>query len=201
MSANRARCLDALVRTNKSVNVVVVTLDNLDDFVVVGHPLHPAFGYLSAVHQSDYLRGYFMHHHGGGYSDVKEPSDDWASAFDRIENDPRIWIVGYQEPSSRDCARIESRLGRDLRRRSGLLAGNGAIICRPGTSLTAEWTAEQERRLNYYGRLLEQHPARDAYGTNPDYPLPWTILQAQCCSHFSSSMASTCFSTPRCVRG
>lgn len=179
MSANRARCLDALVRRNPHSEVTLVTADTLADYVVAGDPLHPAFEYLSAVHQSDYLRGYFMHHHGGGYSDIKEPFADWSPAFTRIEDDPNIWMVGYQEPSSKDCARIESNLGRDLRRRSGLLAGNGAFICRPGTPLTTEWTAEQERRLSYYEPLLRQHPAQDAYGTNPDYPLPWTILQAQ----------------------
>ena len=37
--------------------------------------------------------------------------------------------------------------------------------------MTTEWTAEQERRLSYYEPLLRQHPAQDAYGTNPDYRL------------------------------
>lgn len=56
-----------------------------------------------------------MHRHGGGYSDIKEPFADWSPAFTRIEDDPNIWMVGYQQPSSKDCARIESNLGRDLR--------------------------------------------------------------------------------------
>lgn len=179
MSENRLRGLDALVRANPSAEVVLVGPDNLDDFVVAGHPLHSAMSHLSAVHQSDYLRGYFMHHHGGGYSDIKAATADWSTAFSRIENDSNIWMVGYQEPSSKDCARIESKFGRHLRRRSGLLAGNAAFICRPGSPLTAEWLAEQERRLSYYERLLRCFPAADAYGTNADYLLPWTILQAQ----------------------
>lgn len=179
MSENRLRGLDALVRANPSAEVVLVGPDNLNDFVVAAHPLHSAMSHLSAVHQSDYLRGYFMHHHGGGYSDIKAATADWSTAFSRIENDPNIWMVGYQEPSSKDCARIESKLGRHLRRRSGLLAGNAAFICRPGSPLTAEWLAEQERRLSYYEPLLRRFPAADAYGTNSDYPLPWTILQAQ----------------------
>ncbi|GAB3578069.1 hypothetical protein GCM10027579_01090 [Calidifontibacter terrae] len=120
-----------------------------------------------------------MHHYGGGYSDIKRPLADWSPAFARIEDEGDVWMVGYQEPSSKDCARIESPLGKELRRRSGVLAGNGAFICRPGTLLTAEWTAEQERRMSYYEPLLRQHPAQDAYGTNKDYPVPWTMLQAQ----------------------
>ena len=74
---------------------------------------------------------------------------------------------------------IESKLGRHLRRRSGMLAGNGAFLCRPRTPLTAEWLAESGRRLDYYLDLLVEHPATDPLGTNADYPLPWTILQAQ----------------------
>lgn len=179
MSANRRRCLDALVTKNRDLDVVLVTASNLAGFLAPQAPLHPAFEHLSANHKSDYLRGYFMHHHGGGYSDIKEPHQAWSPAFDLICDEPEAWLVGYQEPSSKDCARIESRLGRDLRRHSGRLVGNGAFICRPGTPLTAEWVAEQERRLDYYGSVLRRHPAADAFGTNAGYPVPWTMLQAQ----------------------
>lgn len=48
MSANRARCLDALVRRNPHAEVTLVTADTLADYVVAGHPLHPAFKYLPA---------------------------------------------------------------------------------------------------------------------------------------------------------
>ena len=50
-----------------------MTPANLQDWVVAGHPLHPAYNDLSLVHRSDYLRAYLLHHHGGGYCDLKRP--------------------------------------------------------------------------------------------------------------------------------
>lgn len=177
MSDGRRQCLRELQQ--QPVDVDLVTADQLSRIVLEEYPLHPAFADLSAVHRSDYLRAYCMHHHGGGYSDVKAPTADWTAGFDLLQADRSAWMVGYQEPSSVDCARIESGLGRELRRRSGLLAGNCAFIFRPRTTLTAEWLAEVERRLDYFAPLLRRAPARDPFGDTPDYPVPWTMLQAQ----------------------
>ena len=68
MNETRLNGLNKL-RSVSGCNVVLITPDNLNDFLI--EPLHPAYKYLSLVHRSDYLRAYFMHYHGGGYSDIK----------------------------------------------------------------------------------------------------------------------------------
>ena len=70
MGPNRQRCLENL-KTQSGMNVILVTKDNLSDFVLPEHPIHPAYKYLSLNHHSDYLRCYFMYHYGGVYSDIK----------------------------------------------------------------------------------------------------------------------------------
>ena len=69
MSANRQRCL-ASMKENIGVPLILITPDNLQEYILDSHPLHEAYPYLSNVHKSDYLRAYFMHHHGGGYADI-----------------------------------------------------------------------------------------------------------------------------------
>lgn len=64
MSNDRAECFRDMQQKN-SVPIVLVSEDNLEQFIVNGYPLHKAYPYLSAVHKSDYLRAYFMHHYGG----------------------------------------------------------------------------------------------------------------------------------------
>lgn len=66
----RVEGLDAM-RQMIGVPVELITPEKLPAWVVEGHPLHPMYSQLSYVHRSDYLRAYFMAHHGGGYSDIK----------------------------------------------------------------------------------------------------------------------------------
>jgi hypothetical protein len=42
MNANRRRGLEEIERVNTGLEIVLVTPDNLGDFLVDGHPLHPA---------------------------------------------------------------------------------------------------------------------------------------------------------------
>ncbi len=178
MSNARVTCLNSL-RDVSGVEVVLVTTSNLHEWILESHPLHVAYEHLSMVHRSDYLRCYLMHYHGGGYSDIKSIGSSWIEYFDYFEVDPSLWVLGYPEPESSAAANVAGRLGRDIRRYYSRLAGNGAFICRPGTQFTREWLGEVERRLNYYAPLLALHPARDPWGSNDDYPVPWTGLQAQ----------------------
>ena len=57
-------------------------------FILPDHPLHPAFPYLSLVHQADYMRTYMMRYYGGGYSDIKHVHFDYQPYFDRLFNGP-----------------------------------------------------------------------------------------------------------------
>lgn len=83
ITENRARNIE-LTKNNLGVDLLLVTPDNLGEYILPEYPLHPAYQYLSNVHKSDYLRAYFMHHHGGGYADVKLFENDWNSAFNHL---------------------------------------------------------------------------------------------------------------------
>lgn len=177
LTAARSASLDRM-REQLGVPVVLVTPDTLDDVVVPEHPLHPAYEQLSYVHRSDYLRAYVMHHHGGGYSDIKVPRGSWVPVFDAMDADPTVWETGYPENGSLWIAKQPGRLGRELRRRHSALPGGGAFVLRPYTPLTAEWLAEVERRLDYYRASLEQHPG-GMRGEDSLYPVSWNRLLAQ----------------------
>ncbi len=90
MATIRAESLE-LIRRHAGVETILLTDDSLAEWILDDAPLHPAFGNLSAVHQSDYLRCYFMHHHGGGYVDLKPLTTSWAPEFDRLDATPGPW--------------------------------------------------------------------------------------------------------------
>ncbi len=175
LTPNRRRGLESLRALNPDTPVVLVTPDNLDDFVVPGHPIHPAYVHLSLNHRSDYLRAYLMHHHGGGYSDIKVAHSSWDRAFETFLERPETWVVGYQELGSDRCGGRDAHLGHEIRRRYRALVGFGAFICRPQTPLTAEWIRELDRRLDYYADELRECPG-DMWGENRGYPILWIEL-------------------------
>lgn len=184
LTPNRARNLQRIRDTNPSSDVVLVTPDNLAEFLVPGHPLHPAYDDLSLVHKSDYLRTYFMHHHGGGYTDIKESPGAWLPLIESLRRNPGKWAVGYPELSVDMCSQLPGRLGRDLKIHHRRIIGLGAFIMRPRTPFTTEWYEELHARLDSYADALAKNPG-DERGTNPGYPIPWTgilgdIMQPLC---------------------
>ena len=64
-----------------------MTVENLHEYILKDHPLHPAYEFLSETHRCDILRTYFMYHYGGGYSDIKIPNGSWVKGFEDMEND------------------------------------------------------------------------------------------------------------------
>lgn len=173
MSANRVRAMREIRRVSQpEVEVVLVDPGTLLDWVVPGHPLHPAYRDLSLIHRSDYLRTYLMHHHGGGYSDVKAASASWVTAFNALNEDPDIWLLGYREVSYRVVAPAPKVLHRRLRVHHARLLGNCAYIARPRTPFTAAWLAETERRLDGWQDSLAVSPGDVASGP-PGYPVPF----------------------------
>ncbi|MDO4764116.1 MAG: capsular polysaccharide synthesis protein [Flavobacteriaceae bacterium] len=70
ITENRKRCLDEM-KEKIGYPIVLITKDNLANYILPEHPLHKAYDFLSAVHKSDYLRAYFMHHYGGGTAILK----------------------------------------------------------------------------------------------------------------------------------
>ena len=171
MSEQRMRCLNTMSEQTQC-DVQLVTPDNLSSFLLPEHPLHPAYGYLSEVHKSDYLRTYFMHHYGGGYSDIKIQTGSWRSLFDSFLCSD-AYILGYTEAKAGDIAyQPVSHAWKEL-------VGNGAYICKPYTPLTTEWYSEMMHLLDEKYEELRAHPAthaRDHTQLNTGYPLGWSEL-------------------------
>lgn len=147
LTPRRLQSLSEMRVVNEGIDVVLVTPDNLPEFVLPDAPLHPAYGYLSAVHKSDYLRAYFMHHHGGGYSDVKKPLRSWRAAFARLGASSVHWSIGYREVAASAVPQLPGRLGWDLKSQYTRIHGVCAFIMRPDTALTREWLYEVDRRV------------------------------------------------------
>lgn len=177
LTPNRRRSLEAM-RETIGVPVVLITPDTMLDWVVDGHPLHPALEHLSLVHRSDYLRAYLLHHHGGGYLDLKTPTVSWNPAFERFAADPSAWIASYPEARAQDPARLPGQLGRDIALNFPRLAGSGAILARPHSPFTAEWLRELHRRLDYLAPQLAEFPG-GVRGEVVGYPVSWTDLMGK----------------------
>lgn len=176
MTRNRTAALSQLRRDNPFLEVVLVSPDNLGEWLILDSPIHPAYERLSLVHRSDYLRSYLMHHHGGGYADIKRDYGDLTPCFDRLENSNRQWLLGYPEVSARDVSDEPGTIHRSLQRHYRLLPANGAFIARAGTPLTREWFAEVSARMDCFASRLDEAPG-NVLGDNPGYPIPWGALQ------------------------
>lgn len=179
MSENRLRSIDQIKRMNADLEVTIVTPDNIDDFIVNGHPLHDCWRSLSYVHRSDYLRAYLMHHWGGAYADVKMMNKPWRPVIDRLNGDPDLWAAGPAELSEFNATSTGGRLGRDVKRNFGQVLCQAAFAFKPGSSWTEEWLSEVERRLNHYSDLLRDRGEGGPRDRYPEYPLCWNVLLGQ----------------------
>ena len=167
-----------------------MTPENLGDYVV--EPLHPAYELLSLTHRSDYLRAYLMHHHGGGYTDIKFQSFDWTPYFDLMDAHPHAYLCGAREPES---AFIPRREAFDAMPASFFeVCGQIHFIVRPLTIFTAEWMAAVHLTLDRHLDELRRypgtyHPRAVLGGVNEDdtggahdgsrYPLHWNAILAE----------------------
>ena len=200
MSGNRLHGLRSIEEVSE-LPVEVVTDDNLDKWVVEDHPLHPAFRYLTAVQKADYLRSYLLHHHGGGYSDIKTTLSSWRPALAALNSASDRLGVGYREIGRNGVAELGLGLTRrwEVRPLSGTwwryrwlqlnysqLLGNGAYVFKAGSSFTFEWLSGVESRLDGYLPLLEINPGRNPKerpGVRYDfgisqYPITWSAICA-----------------------
>lgn len=189
MSRNRENALYT-IQTNTGVRVEVVRDENLEDYILPEHPLHDAYEYLSGTHKADYLRAYLMHHHGGGYTDIKYTFHSWIPCFEELERGtglgPEKWAVGYREVGADGVAWVEDEvLQTQLTKNWSRLLGNGAYICKPRTPFTETWLRSAEATLERYYDELIRNPAqgpRDARGRElpngsvSKYPIRWSYL-------------------------
>lgn len=174
MSDPRKRALEAL-QSQAEIEVLLITPESLSSYILDDYPLHPAYQYLSLVHRSDYLRCYFMHHYGGGYSDIKAARHSWARSFDRFENDADSWILGYPEIGEHGVAPVKGSCGSDLRKNWYFLLGNCAYICSAYSPFTTSWYDEVHKRLDNIINEVQYCPG-NSRGDNEGYPIEWTYL-------------------------
>jgi len=199
MSIDRKLALSTI--QNSNLDVIFIDQDALSSWVKDDFPLHPAYKYLSAVHKADYLRCYFMHHHGGAYSDIKVLNKSWVSSYKALSNSNYL-IAGYKETSFLDTAR-----GRGLVKDIWLalnffrVIGCCAYICKPNTSFTTEWLETVHEILDCKYKLLAENPAQDSRdrlfkkienGYRSKYPLRWTEICGEVfhplCLRYSASI-------------
>ena len=170
MSENRKRSVEIL-KDRTECSVILVTKDNLADYLLPEEPLHEAYQYLTETHKADYLRTYFMNFHGGGYSDIKKTTGSWRKSFDELEASDK-WICGYKE--------LENGVAvNSLSDHWKLLIGNGAYICKPGTPLTKKWYGKMMALMDEKLELLRKHPGthpQDRLEYGKGYPIGWSEM-------------------------
>lgn len=176
ISENRCISVRSLEK-NAGVAVKLITPDNLEDYIIKEFPLHPAYEFLSLIQKSDYLRCYFMLHHGGGYADIKPCLGSWKILFDALNSDPQKWCTGPREKFLGGVPLIEGNVGDDCRKYHNNLISNGAFIYKPNSPIAKEWMQESHRRLDLFLPDLIKNPGDDYGGEN--YPIPWSFLAAQ----------------------
>ena len=180
ITSNRLEGIKSLEKVC-GVEVKLITPKNLFRYIKEDDPLPEAYQYLSLNHRSDYLRSYFMYHYGGGYADIKTYFMSWRPAFDKLEQSD-AYVMGYPEVGFWGAAQhgiVHPALKNDLLVHWRYLVGNGAFICRPHTKMAAEWHTAVKNRLIGFTDQLREHPARDIFGKNADYPLPWGGMQGE----------------------
>lgn len=173
---NRQRALNSLIE-NSGVKIKLVTPDNLNEYVVENYPLHPAYNYLSLVHKSDYLRCYFMHHHGGGYSDVKVGVNSWKKAFERLNGSDK-YVLGYREISSGSIPSTNTSIDEYMSKYFFKSIGVCAFIFKPRSPITEELISELHNRLDHYQNKLKANPG-NIFGNNQGYPIEWNKILGQ----------------------
>lgn len=184
MSDNRKNSLQCII-DNSGCNVILVSPKNLKDFEIKSHPIHPAYEYLSLTHRSDYLRAYIMHHHGGGYSDIKYNKFNWTKYFDLLNNSSHVLFIGYQERQPQHIASDDPKIIRSF----NMLCGCGHFIFKPNTLFTSLWLNKINSILSLKISLLKKYPGHHhprattggVHGTpgihtDSKYPLGWNEI-------------------------
>lgn len=176
ISQNRLNGIQSL-RDISEVEVVLITPENLDAYVLDDYPLHPSYQYLSLVHKSDYLRCYFMLHHGGGYADIKPCLKSWKKLFIELNKTKNKWCIAPREKYIGGVPNIEGTIGTHIKKYYNNLISNCAFIYKPNSPISKEWMEETHKRLDSLLPSLVKNPG-DQYGA-VNYPVPWSYIMAQ----------------------
>jgi hypothetical protein len=172
LTPNRKIALQTL-KDNAGVNVKLITPQNLDEYIIKEYPLHEGFKYLSLIQKSDYLRCYFMLHHGGGYVDIKPCLDSWNKLFKKLNNSNK-WCIGKREKHIGSIPNMDGNIGADCKKYHNNLISNGGYIYKPNSPIAKEWMDEIHMRLDFFKSDLQKNPG-DEFGSGK-YPIPWAYL-------------------------
>jgi hypothetical protein len=183
ITKNRIAALDN-IRATVGVPVILITQNNLKEWIKENYPLHPAYNYLSSVHKADYLRCYFMYHYGGGYTDIKFQTGSWTESFNKLNNSPTSIAIGYKEINGGVAQVHDQKLYEEMRKVYYKLIGNCAYIFRRNTFFTKEWYNQTHKKLDEKFEELKKNPAkshRDSKGSLINnvfskYPLEWSEI-------------------------
>lgn len=171
MSDARKRSIEQIKNTIE-LNLIVVTPDNLQEYILKDHPLHESYQYLSETHKADYLRTYFMNFHGGGYTDIKLASCSWKKAYEELCASEFHWVAGYKELPQ--CVVYEPNRGKLEE-----IVGVCSFICKPNTPLTNDWYNSMIEVLDKKLEALKAHPStfpQDCASSGSGYPIAWSEM-------------------------
>jgi hypothetical protein len=146
ITENRLKGLQSM-RDKTEADVVLITADTLNEYILKDFPLHEGYKYLNPTHRSDYLRCYFMNFYGGGYSDIKPATASWINSFDKLENSPDKYALGYMEVGG-GVAYVGGELYKTLNENRTKLIGCCSFICKPHSPFTEEWYSRLIKRMD-----------------------------------------------------
>ncbi len=182
MSPNRIQALWSIFNQT-GCSVIYINQNNLNSWIKPEYPIHPAYNFLSSTHKSDYLRCYFMHHYGGGYTDIKKTNVNWHPFFEKIEKSHK-YALGYRE-LAHGIPHLTGQIGDEIRTVHNQLIGLCSFIFKKNTPLTHNWLDKMHGLLDEKYPLLNANPAlhpmdqTDAIlpnGIKSKYPLRWAEL-------------------------
>jgi FkbM family methyltransferase len=200
LDEKRINGLDSLLQI-KNCNIKFINESMLPNYILQSQPLHPAYQYLSSVHKADYLRTYFMHFYGGGYSDLKGTSstgDEWSKCFEQMQIECDIpethktkLICGYKEINGGVANSSIVQYWESL-------IGNGCYIVKPNSPFTQKWYSSMITLLDCKLEQLKTNPARtnrDCKEINPMYPIEWNEMLGRIfhlvCWEFKDQLSQT----------
>jgi hypothetical protein len=181
LSPQRAEALLSIYKET-ACPVLLVTSYNIGQWQLESSPFHPAFQHLSATQRGDYIRCYFMHHFGGGYTDLKPTRASWRKSFERVRQEGALGL-GYQEIGPNGVARCGEPLESELRANYDKLIGNCAFIFRKNSEFTRAWFEQTHHVLDSKLAELRENPAQHPMdhkgvilpdGSISNYPFRWT---------------------------
>lgn len=172
MSDSRKKCYDSIVK-NSNVNVILITENNLNDYILKDHKLPIGFDILSPVHKADYLRAYLLNYYGGVYTDIKQTAFDFNPYFDILEKSDKH-CIGYAET-------VEHWINYEpIKHNFYEYIGTGMSIHKPNTPLTNRWLYLIDKTITKKYDKLKKYPG--THLKTPEdfnasrYPFSWAEL-------------------------